>query len=148
MSELLEAIRARDAESGPTWFTGPASFTAQAARDRRTLLGMLVDPGQAQFNAFQVSDEPLHIIIANECNPGVPTLTAKRFRRVVQELAAVQDRLHVVTAPCAASTVDPAAEAKELWKQITARGPSLWFEYDYQSIGYITEALRNARGTK
>lgn len=34
----LEAIRARDAESGATWFEGPASFTAQSARDRRTLL--------------------------------------------------------------------------------------------------------------
>lgn len=33
-----EAIRARDAESGATWFTGPASFTAQGARDRRALL--------------------------------------------------------------------------------------------------------------
>jgi hypothetical protein len=32
--EELEAIRQRDAESGPTWF-GPA----QAARDRRALLG-------------------------------------------------------------------------------------------------------------
>lgn len=37
----LEKIRARDAESGAIWFTGPASFTAQAARDRRTLLGLL-----------------------------------------------------------------------------------------------------------
>lgn len=36
-TELI-AIRARDAESGATWFTGPASSTAQAARDRRALL--------------------------------------------------------------------------------------------------------------
>jgi hypothetical protein len=35
----LNNIRTRDAESGETWFTGPASFTAQAARDRRALLG-------------------------------------------------------------------------------------------------------------
>jgi hypothetical protein len=35
----LDNIRARDAESGETWFTGPASFTAQGARDRRALLG-------------------------------------------------------------------------------------------------------------
>ncbi len=34
----LDEIRKRDAESGELWFTGPASFTAQAARDRRELL--------------------------------------------------------------------------------------------------------------
>ena len=34
----LAAIRARDAGSGALWFTGPESFTALAARDRRTLL--------------------------------------------------------------------------------------------------------------
>jgi hypothetical protein len=34
----LAAIRARDASSGALWFTGPESFTALAARDRRALL--------------------------------------------------------------------------------------------------------------
>jgi len=37
MSDLA-AIQKRDNESGNVWFTGPASFTAQAARDRRDLL--------------------------------------------------------------------------------------------------------------
>ena len=37
MSDLT-AIRKRDADSAALWFTGPASFTAQAARDRRELL--------------------------------------------------------------------------------------------------------------
>jgi hypothetical protein len=36
-------IEARDEASGSLWFTGPASFTAQAARDRRTLLVLLRD---------------------------------------------------------------------------------------------------------
>ena len=36
-AELAE-IRALDARSAPTWFTGPASFTALGARDRRALL--------------------------------------------------------------------------------------------------------------
>lgn len=34
----LDAIRKRDEETAKMWFTGPASFTAQAARDRRLLL--------------------------------------------------------------------------------------------------------------
>lgn len=34
----IEDIRKRDAEAAVTWFTGPASFPAQAARDRRDLL--------------------------------------------------------------------------------------------------------------
>lgn len=34
----IDDIRERDRTSGSLWFTGPASFTAQAARDRRTLL--------------------------------------------------------------------------------------------------------------
>lgn len=34
----LEQIRARDAAAGALWFTGPESFTALAARDRRSLL--------------------------------------------------------------------------------------------------------------
>lgn len=37
----LKAIRQRDATSGALWFTGPASFTAQAARDRRDLLAAI-----------------------------------------------------------------------------------------------------------
>jgi hypothetical protein len=37
----LEAIRKRDTDSGNTWFVGPASFTAQAARDRRELLALI-----------------------------------------------------------------------------------------------------------
>ena len=37
----LREIRARDRESGALWFTGPASFTAQAARDRRALLAFI-----------------------------------------------------------------------------------------------------------
>jgi hypothetical protein len=40
MSEL-EAIRERDRAAGDTWFKGPASFTAQAARDRRALLALI-----------------------------------------------------------------------------------------------------------
>lgn len=39
----LEAIIARDKATGELWFTGPASFTAQAARDRRALLAALPD---------------------------------------------------------------------------------------------------------
>lgn len=35
----LEEMTARDLQCAETWFTGPASFTAQAARDRRALLG-------------------------------------------------------------------------------------------------------------
>lgn len=34
----IDDIRKRDAESGALWFTGPVSFTAQSARDRRALL--------------------------------------------------------------------------------------------------------------
>lgn len=34
----IDDIRKRDAESGALWFTGPASFTALGARDRRALL--------------------------------------------------------------------------------------------------------------
>lgn len=34
----LDAIRKRDAESSPTWYTGPASPAAVARRDRRALL--------------------------------------------------------------------------------------------------------------
>lgn len=34
----IDDIRTRDKASGDLWFTGPASFTAQAARDRRTAL--------------------------------------------------------------------------------------------------------------
>ncbi len=34
----LQAIILRDAETGPLWFTGPQSFSALAARDRRALL--------------------------------------------------------------------------------------------------------------
>ncbi len=37
----LAVITARDASTGSFWFEGPASFTAQAARDRRTLLGLV-----------------------------------------------------------------------------------------------------------
>lgn len=37
----LEEIRKRDADAGELWFTGPESFTAMAARDRRTLLTLL-----------------------------------------------------------------------------------------------------------
>lgn len=39
--EQLEEIRKRDAAAGALWFTGPASFTALAARDRRELLALL-----------------------------------------------------------------------------------------------------------
>jgi hypothetical protein len=39
--EDLEAIRAADAVAAETWFKGPASFTALAARHRRTLLRWL-----------------------------------------------------------------------------------------------------------
>jgi hypothetical protein len=34
----IEEIRERDSAAADTWFKGPASFTAQAARDRRALL--------------------------------------------------------------------------------------------------------------
>lgn len=51
MSEL-DDIRKRDADSGALWFTGPASFTAQAARDRRALLAKL-DEVQAERDRFQ-----------------------------------------------------------------------------------------------
>lgn len=37
----LSAMRARDSASAETWFKGPASFTAQAARDRRELLALV-----------------------------------------------------------------------------------------------------------
>jgi len=37
----LNEIRERDKAAAETWFKGPASFTAQAARDRRALLAML-----------------------------------------------------------------------------------------------------------
>ena len=37
----LTDIRRRDREAGSTWFKGPASFTAQAARDWRELLAEL-----------------------------------------------------------------------------------------------------------
>lgn len=40
-ADALGEIRARDRESGALWFTGPLSFTAQAARDRRALLGII-----------------------------------------------------------------------------------------------------------
>ena len=40
-TDELQAIRDRDAAGAETWFTGPASFTAQGARDRRWLLAKL-----------------------------------------------------------------------------------------------------------
>ena len=38
MLEELEAIILRDIETDALWFTGPKSFSALAARDRRLLL--------------------------------------------------------------------------------------------------------------
>jgi hypothetical protein len=37
----IDDIRDRDAEAHHMWFTGPASFTALAARDRRALLHVI-----------------------------------------------------------------------------------------------------------
>lgn len=51
-ADALGEIRARDRESGALWFTGPLSFTAQAARDRRALLGIIdAAPPDAQPKA-------------------------------------------------------------------------------------------------
>lgn len=37
-TEEIEAARERDRDTGEMWFTGPDSFAALAARDRRMLL--------------------------------------------------------------------------------------------------------------
>jgi hypothetical protein len=39
--EELRDIRIRDGLTSATWFTGPASFPARAARDRRELLAVV-----------------------------------------------------------------------------------------------------------
>jgi hypothetical protein len=53
MTDELQAVRDRDAESGATWFTGPASFTAQAARDRRYLLAQY-DETVREYSAIKM----------------------------------------------------------------------------------------------
>lgn len=54
MTDELQAVRDRDTESGATWFTGPASFTAQGARDRRYLLAKL-DETVREYSAIKMS---------------------------------------------------------------------------------------------
>ena len=54
MSDLA-AIQKRDNESGNVWFTGPASFTAQAARDRRDLLVELAACREIQRSGVEYS---------------------------------------------------------------------------------------------
>lgn len=68
----LQAIRERDQASGVTWFTGPASFTAQAARDRRALLVELAyhleqrgfKPPPAEVVAMSAIVGPVGVLIA------------------------------------------------------------------------------------
>jgi hypothetical protein len=50
-------MRRRDREAAALWFTGPKSFTALAARDRRELLTMLAEAHTAaQWNANMLAD--------------------------------------------------------------------------------------------
>lgn len=54
----LDAIKKRDAESAGLWFIGPASFTAQAARDRRELLAC-IEVREAAARAAIAYDEAI-----------------------------------------------------------------------------------------
>lgn len=53
--QLEREIRGRDHASAATWFTGPESFTAMSARDRRTLLRLLDDARAERDAAFKMS---------------------------------------------------------------------------------------------
>jgi len=82
----LAVITARDASSVSMWFEGPASFTAQAARDRRTLLG-LVRMLMTELEAYSLLPDaadapPLCACGAFECDGRVlhaPNCTAEEW---------------------------------------------------------------------
>lgn len=71
MTELKEIMK-RDAESGALWFTGPASFTAQAARDRRALLAMLKDTRELLLHAT-AAPLPLPILLGHDTSKRIGT---------------------------------------------------------------------------
>lgn len=66
MNADLEAIKKRDAETSPLWITGPASFTAQAARDRRALLQCLSDSIRERDEARALVDPYVCDLMSNE----------------------------------------------------------------------------------